>query len=69
MSLARGYGVFGRVGNRPDGSVEILAEGPENILSLFISEVKEGPPMARIESVEVKPAVVQGFRDFSVTGY
>lgn len=39
--------------NRPDGSVFLLAEGEESALQKFIAWAKIGPPLARVDKVEV----------------
>lgn len=57
-------GVHGWVRNRPDGTVEAIAEGPEQALESFIAWCRQGPPAARVERVEVEPAdepVADGF--------
>ncbi len=69
LSSAGRHGVCGFVGNRPDGSVEIFAEGDGRSLDLFTSDVKAGPPLSRVESVEAKSVPPRGFRDFTVTGF
>ena len=44
----------GWVGNEPDGSVEIMAEGEEENLEKLIEWTKRGPLLARVDKVEVK---------------
>ncbi len=43
----------GWVRNRPDGSVEIAAEGSEEALKEFIVWAQKGPPTALVEHVDV----------------
>jgi acylphosphatase len=43
----------GWVRNRPDGSVECVAEGSRAALDRLLAALREGPPLARVESVEV----------------
>ena len=45
--------VMGTVGNRPDGSVEAIAEGSRADVEAFIERLHAGPPASRVESVEV----------------
>jgi acylphosphatase len=45
-------GLGGWVRNRPDGSVEVLAEGDEPALRRLVAFCREGPPGARVERVE-----------------
>lgn len=54
--------------NRPDGSVLVLAAGSPEALAKLIAWLQKGPPMARVDKVEVEsidPASVEwpaGFR-------
>ena len=51
-SVARRLGLAGWVRNRPDGSVEVLAEGAPSDLEALVSRLHEGPPLARVDAVE-----------------
>jgi acylphosphatase len=51
---ARRLGLTGWVKNRPDGAVEILAEGEEEALKDLIGWAKHGPTAARVEHVDVR---------------
>ena len=44
-------GVFGWVRNRPDGSVEVLAEGREDRVRKLVSWCGQGPPAAKVTRV------------------
>lgn len=44
-------GVFGWVMNRPDGKVEVLAEGAEEKVRNLVAWCHHGPPSARVKSV------------------
>lgn len=48
---ALALGVFGWVRNRPDRTVEILAEGPEAQVKELVSWCNQGPPVARVDNV------------------
>ncbi|MHB1511811.1 MAG: acylphosphatase [Acidiferrobacter sp.] len=48
---ARGLGVTGWVRNRADGSVEVLACGPEAALESLTKLVSQGPIAARVTHV------------------
>ncbi len=52
--VAKRLRLTGWVRNLPDGRVEIVAEGPEDALKALIDWCWEGPPLARVEDVEVK---------------
>lgn len=45
-------GVTGWVRNRPDGSVEVLAEGPEKAVKRLIAWCHAGPSAARVDRVK-----------------
>jgi acylphosphatase len=45
-------GLSGYARNRPDGSVEVLAEGPKGDLRKFLTWLKIGPSSSRVERVD-----------------
>jgi len=59
-------GLTGWVANRPDGSVECVAEGGDEALRELIAELWKGPMLGRVDRVEVneeeKPEGLTGFR-------
>jgi len=60
-------GVCGWVRNRPDGTVEVLAEGPESEVRKLVAWCHHGPTSARVTRVEERAEVFQGeFTDFDV---
>ena len=50
---ARELAIVGWVGNRLDGSVEVLAEGEQASLESFVEWLHEGSPDAEVDSVDV----------------
>ncbi|MCB9513750.1 MAG: acylphosphatase [Candidatus Krumholzibacteriia bacterium] len=50
-TVARGLGLAGWVSNRPDGSVEVLAEGTPRALANLEARLREGPPGAVVTAV------------------
>ena len=59
--------VTGWVRNAPDGSVEAVVEGDEDKVARLIDWARRGPPLARVERVEVERERYQGeFRDFTI---
>jgi acylphosphatase len=61
---AESLGVYGFVRNLPDGSVEVVGEGPEETLARFEEKLKEGPAFSRVAGVErstVAPRGAEGF--------
>jgi acylphosphatase len=57
--------VDGWVRNRADGAVEAVLEGPPGAVERVVAWMREGPPRARVTSVDVtteEPAGERGFR-------
>jgi acylphosphatase len=50
---ARALGLTGCVRNLPDGSVEINAEGERKQLEKLAERLKQGPPGARVDNLEL----------------
>ena len=46
-------GIFGWIRNADDGSVESLVVGSKDKLDKFVKWCKKGPPLAKVENVEV----------------
>jgi acylphosphatase len=64
---AERLGVHGWVRNRRDGSVEVVAEGPEENVRNLITWCHHGPPSARVTRVRETPESFQGeFVSFEV---
>ncbi len=62
-------GLRGLVRNRADGSVEVVAEGPEPALAEFLEQLRTGPPAARVEEVAVRwSEPVLDFSSFEIVG-
>ncbi len=51
--LAQSYGLRGWVRNLPDGRVEILAEGDEEVLFHFVKDLWKGPRLSKVEGMEL----------------
>lgn len=66
---ARQLGLSGWVKNRPDGSVEIVAEGEEDQVKDLLAWSQHGPTTARVDKVETKWRSYTGeFSDFRIAG-
>jgi acylphosphatase len=64
---AGSLGITGWVRNLRDGRVEVLAEGERSKIEDLIARLKEGPPFALVESVDVDWEEDKGeFADFRV---
>ena len=62
-------GIKGHVENLMDGNVRIVAEGTTENLEKLIEWCGEGPPRAKVESVEFKWFPPEGgFIDFRING-
>jgi acylphosphatase len=60
-------GVFGWVRNRPDGTVEVVAEGPEDKVGKLINWCNHGPPAAGVSQVHETREKWQGeFKFFDI---
>ncbi len=66
LGMAERLGLNGYVRNEPDGSVRIEVEGDEKAVEEFIQWAHQGPPAARVESVDVKEGPGKGFTDFHI---
>lgn len=66
-SVANKLGLKGWVKNRYDGKVEAMVEGDRGDVQKFINWCNQGPPGARVTSVEVEWSDATGeFKDFSI---
>ncbi len=51
---ARRLGITGWVRNRPDGSIELCAEGDEDSIKELASWANHGPSAARVDAVDIR---------------
>ena len=59
--------VNGWVRNLPDGRVEAVLEGPEESVNKLIAWCYEGPPLAKVDHVDITEEEYKGeFSTFSV---
>lgn len=54
LTRARSLRLTGNVSNRPDGTVRVVAEGPEDELDELLTLLERGPSSARVERVEIE---------------
>ncbi len=64
--MAEDLGIMGSVRNLPNGSVEILAEGPSEALGKMVNWCLEGPKAARVDHIVIKEQAVQSYHAFSI---
>jgi acylphosphatase len=63
----RRLGLTGWARNRPDGSVEIVAEGEEESVRELVAWAHRGPSAARVERVDIRWRGFSGeFPDFRI---
>lgn len=66
LTRARQLSLAGWVRNDPDGSVELVVEGPPATLDTFEDMLSDGPPVSEVERVEAerRPATgdLRGFQ-------
>lgn len=59
-------GIRGSVGNRPDGAVEVRAEGEPEAIDQLVAWCRQGPPHAQVAAVEVEDAELTSADDFRI---
>lgn len=65
---ALALGLRGWVRNEDDGTVAVHAEGSPRALDRLVEALREGPPAARVQAVEVAEVPVEGHEQFAVRG-
>ncbi|MGN6444136.1 acylphosphatase [Amnibacterium sp.] len=64
---AERLGVVGRVRNRNDGAVEILAQGDRAAMDAFAAWLEEGPRFASVADVDAEPVEPFEADSFEIT--
>ena len=64
--MADKLGIKGWVRNVPDGSVEAVFEGDDEAVEEIIKWCHHGPPLARVDKVEVSYEEPKGEKDFRI---
>ena len=64
---AREAGVGGSAANLPDGSVEVVLEGPPEAVERLVALARVGPPDAEVREVEISDEPPEGLRGFSIS--
>ncbi|OGR90615.1 MAG: hypothetical protein A2992_00165 [Elusimicrobia bacterium RIFCSPLOWO2_01_FULL_59_12] len=61
QDAAEPFALKGWVRNLPGGDVECVVEGPRLAIERFLEELRKGPPVARVDAVQVdwRPAAGQ----------
>jgi acylphosphatase len=63
---AQRLGVRGWVRNRPDRSVEVVAEGPRARVEELLTWCRQGPPRATVTRIAVSDEIPAGERSFRI---
>lgn len=63
---ARSRGLAGWVKNLPDGRVEAVFEGPEDVVEEMVEWCRHGPRWAEVEDVEITREEPEGLDAFEV---
>ena len=63
---ARDLGVNGWVWNASEGSVEARLQGEEIAVNQLIERMREGPPSAKVEDLEIDDVALQPIDRFEV---
>ena len=64
---ARKLGIVGSVKNLPNGSVEVIAEGEEEVLNDYVKYLDRGPILAKVANIRIDWAEAKGqFSDFLI---
>jgi acylphosphatase len=66
LRQAEALGLTGFARNRPDGSVEVVAEGSEELLAQFEKSLGEGPSFSAVTSVEREAIAPRGDSGFQI---
>ena len=56
METAKSLSLSGWVRNRRDGSVEAVFSGPEKNVDEMLIRCRQGPPLARVDTLDMAPA-------------
>ncbi|MBI9046851.1 MAG: acylphosphatase [Anaerolineaceae bacterium] len=67
LTEAKKLSLSGWVRNTWDGKVEILVEGSQNLLQLFINRIRQGPSSSFVSDVKINWQEESGkFRNFDI---
>ena len=67
-SAASRLGVTGTARNLWDGTVEVDVEGTPDAVAAMIEHLRQGPPSARVDGVDVRKEAPRGAASFRITG-
>lgn len=66
-NTAQELGIVGYARNLPDGCVQVLAEGSKQFMEIFLQRLRLGPPLSRVDSLNIEWKEPSGeFMDFVI---
>ena len=69
FDAAQRHAILGYARNLPDGRVEVVGEGVESELTVFLAELERGPVASRVEQViEAEFGPAESFSEFTIRG-
>ena len=66
LQQARALGITGFARNEGDGSVQVVAEGPDDALAVLEQRLREGPAFSAVSSVEREAIEDRGDGGFDI---
>jgi acylphosphatase len=66
LRQAEALGIAGYARNRPDGTVEVVAEAADEVLADFEGRLREGPSFAQVENLERAAIAPRGDPGFHI---
>lgn len=66
MQVAYQRGIRGFIQNRKDGSLYIVAEAEEDLLTGFIEWCRKGPVWAKVDDVTIEDGEIEDFTSFDI---
>lgn len=67
-AAARRLGIAGTVRNLLDGTVEADIEGTEDAVEAMLAHLREGPPWAAVDGIDVRRDAPRGTDGFRISG-
>ncbi|MEA2096098.1 MAG: acylphosphatase [Candidatus Cloacimonadota bacterium] len=67
LHRAKELNIKGYAKNMVNGSVKVIAIGEENTMNIFITMLKEGPSMARVDEIQTSKIIIgEEYSGFSI---
>ena len=67
LHRANELNIKGYTKNMMNGNVKVIASGENNAMNIFISMLKEGPSIARVDNIQTSEIIIgEEFSSFSI---